>query len=46
VDAGLITCNCHFSQYHIADGSVARGPSTRPLAAKTATVQGDHLVIS
>lgn len=46
VDAGLITCACHGSQFRIADGSVARGPSTRPLPAKTATVEGDTVVVA
>jgi Rieske Fe-S protein len=45
IDGGLIMCPCHGSQYHITDGSVARGPATRSLAAKTVTVSGDQVVI-
>ena len=43
---GLITCTCHGSQYHITDGSVARGPTTRGLPMRTATVDGDVIVVS
>ena len=40
---GLITCPCHGSQYHIADGSVARGPAPSPLAAKSITVSNGEI---
>jgi len=43
---GVIRCPCHGSEFRIADGSVARGPATRPLAAKTVTVNGDTLTVS
>ncbi|QMU77484.1 Rieske (2Fe-2S) protein [Streptacidiphilus sp. PB12-B1b] len=43
VSDGLITCPCHGSQYHITDGSVARGPAPSPLAAKTITVTGGEI---
>lgn len=46
VDAGLITCNCHGSQFRITDGSVARGPAIRSLDARTATVTDGVVVIS
>jgi Rieske Fe-S protein len=46
IGGGLITCPCHGSQYHISDGSVARGPATRSLATKNATVSGDQVVIT
>jgi Rieske Fe-S protein len=46
VEAGMINCVCHGSQFRIADGSVARGPATRPLPPRTATVTDDVIVIS
>jgi nitrite reductase/ring-hydroxylating ferredoxin subunit len=45
VSNGLITCPCHLSQFRVADGSVARGPSERGLTAKPATVQGNWVVL-
>ena len=29
---GIITCPCHGSRFHLADGSVDSGPATQPLA--------------
>jgi Rieske Fe-S protein len=40
-----ITCDCHGSQFSIADGSVARGPATRPLPPRGVTVDGDSLIL-
>lgn len=45
VDAGLITCPCHGSQFRIEDGSVARGPALQPLPARNATVTDGVVVI-
>lgn len=42
---GLITCTCHGSQYRVDDGSVARGPATRGLPARTATVTDGVVVV-
>jgi Rieske Fe-S protein len=41
-----ITCACHNSQFSAADGSVMTGPATRPLVAKTVSVNGDTLTVS
>lgn len=45
VEAGLITCSCHFSQFRIEDGSVARGPAREPLPARNVTVTDGVVVI-
>jgi nitrite reductase/ring-hydroxylating ferredoxin subunit len=46
VSNGKITCPCHLSQFNIADGSVARGPATRALGAKNATVANGSINIT
>jgi Rieske Fe-S protein len=40
VSGGTINCPCHGSEFHITDGSVARGPATRPLGPKKITIAG------
>lgn len=43
--AKTIGCSCHGSQFALADGAVVEGPATQALPAKTATVDGDFVVI-
>jgi Rieske Fe-S protein len=43
VQGGTINCPCHGSQFNL-DGSVAKGPASQPLEAKTVSVQGDSIV--
>jgi nitrite reductase/ring-hydroxylating ferredoxin subunit len=43
---GKIVCECHNSQYNIADGSVLRGPATKGLPVKTVSVSGDSITVS
>ncbi|MBO3748624.1 Rieske (2Fe-2S) protein [Streptosporangiaceae bacterium NEAU-GS5] len=43
VSNGTINCPCHGSKFNIADGSVANGPATKPLAEKQIKVSGDSI---
>ncbi len=43
---GTIDCPCHGSEFSIDDGSVVRGPATRPLPPKRLTVHGDRIRVS
>ncbi|MYR59943.1 Rieske 2Fe-2S domain-containing protein [Streptomyces sp. SID625] len=43
VENGTIACPCHGSMFHAADGSVAHGPASRPLAAKEIKVEGNSI---
>jgi Rieske Fe-S protein len=46
VNGDIIQCPCHGSQYSAEDGSVKKGPTTKPLPAKKVTVEGDQLIVS
>jgi Rieske Fe-S protein len=43
VAGGLIGCPCHGSKFKIADGSVSKGPATKPLPAANITVSGSDI---
>jgi nitrite reductase/ring-hydroxylating ferredoxin subunit len=46
VQGGKIGCPCHQSEFNIADGSVARGPATKPLPSMTVTASGGNLTVA
>ncbi len=41
---GTIDCPCHGSKFNL-DGTVAKGPASRPLESKSISVQGDSIVL-
>jgi nitrite reductase/ring-hydroxylating ferredoxin subunit len=45
IEAGNIICTCHNSKFKVADGSVAGGPATKPLAAATVKVENGRIVL-
>jgi Rieske Fe-S protein len=42
---GLIACPCHGSKFKVADGSVANGPATKPLATAKVTVADGKITL-
>ena len=44
VDAGVIKCPCHGSQFSIKDGSVTTGPATKGLTETAVKVDGANIV--
>ena len=44
VDAGVIKCPCHGSQFSIKDGSVTTGPATKGLTEQSVKVDGANIV--
>jgi Rieske Fe-S protein len=46
VSGGTINCPCHGSKFHVADGSVANGPASRPLREIDIKVDGTGIVLA
>lgn len=46
VEAGVIACPCHGSQFNAADGSVKNGPAAKPLPPAPITVRDGQIVLS
>ncbi|MFD3523423.1 Rieske (2Fe-2S) protein [Streptomyces sp. NPDC058653] len=46
ISNGTITCPCHGSQFSAADGSVKKGPASKPLGAASITVEGDSISLA
>jgi Rieske Fe-S protein len=42
----VLSCNCHGSQFSIADGSVKKGPATQALDEKPLKVSGDSITLA
>jgi Rieske Fe-S protein len=45
ISDGVINCPCHGSQFSVADGSVKKGPATKPLPAAKISVAGDSITL-
>ncbi|MFF3327215.1 Rieske (2Fe-2S) protein [Streptomyces sp. NPDC002889] len=43
---GTIDCPCHDSEFRITDGSVVRGPATKPLPSKQISVSGETISLT
>lgn len=46
VTSSAIVCPCHGSEFDPSTGEETKGPATEGLTSRTATVEGDEIVIS
>jgi Rieske Fe-S protein len=46
IDAGVISCPCHGSQFSVKDGSVVQGPATTGLTGKNVKADGANVVLA
>ena len=45
LDANVVTCLCHFSQFDVRTGQVLSGPADEPVRSRTVAVEGDALLV-
>ncbi|MCI4350781.1 MAG: Rieske 2Fe-2S domain-containing protein [Thermoplasmata archaeon] len=45
VNAGVVTCPLHGSQFELATGAVRRGPAARPVTSYPVRIENGHLVV-
>lgn len=45
VEAGVIVCNCHGSEFDLRTGAVVRGPAERPVRTYAVRVRGGQLEV-
>ncbi|WUI02999.1 Rieske (2Fe-2S) protein [Spirillospora sp. NBC_00431] len=46
VSDGVIKCDCHGSEFKVADGSVRKGPAKKPLKEYPVQVKGGAIVVT
>lgn len=45
LEAGVIICNCHGSEFDLRTGAVLRGPAERPVRTYAVRIRGEQLEV-